>query len=248
MNVLNKNRLKLLAREVLDLFYPRDCLHSGEKLPSDSHYRYFSENSIHEIQFVKGPSCYTCGGPFSGEVIGDRICPSCKDLKPKFSQGKTAFMLKGAGRKLIHELKYHEGFHMWLDVAKLISQVPGYLEFIEGAVLVPVPLHWSKLRQRGFNQSLLLAKCLAQNASEARVGNILTRIKSTQTQTYLSKDERRKNVRNAFSLARKTAINTSLRYIIIDDVFTTGATLNACATVLKKNGAKQIDIVTLGHG
>lgn len=241
-------QLKILGREILDLFYPRNCLSTGNPLHSESAYRYLSEISVCEMQWVHEPACLTCGFPFFGLVQGNRICANCKELEPIFLSGKTAFMLKGPVRKLIHELKYHSGLHLLPDIVKLVRQVPGYIDFLEDAILVPVPLHRSKLKKRGFNQSLLIARCLAKEARGARVVELLKRVKSTKSQTYLGRSERTKNVKNAFALSSKTAINESLRYIIIDDVFTTGATLNACARVLKKNGASNINVLTLGHG
>lgn len=248
MNIHLKSRLKLFGRAALDLFYPRDCVGSGITLTPKSAYRYLSDTSVSEIHWSKGPACLTCGYPFSGELIGARICPSCKDLEPIFSSGKTAFMLKGTGKKLIHELKYHKGLHLLPDLIHLVKQVPGYIDYLNGAILVPVPLHRSKLRKRGFNQSYLLATRLASQTQGATVIELLKRVKATKTQTYLDRQERQKNVKNAFALRSKAVINGNLRYIIIDDVFTTGATLNACAAVLKKNGANNINILTLGHG
>lgn len=243
-----KNQLQCLGRAFLDLFYPRDCLISGIALKHKSQYRYLSDKSVSEIHWAKSPACKTCGIPFFGEVSGDRMCPHCKDSKFIISSGKTAFILKGPGKKLIHEFKYHKGFHLLPDIIKLVMQVPGYIEFLEGAILVPVPLHKSKLRKRGFNQSLVFAEGLAKETIGAQVVELLKRVKATSTQTYLGKALRQKNVKNAFALSPKAVINKSSRYIIIDDVFTTGATLNACAEVLRKNGANNIDILTLGHG
>lgn len=245
---LSFKRLKLFGREILDLFYSRDCLNSGEKLGSRSQYRYLSDKSVSEIYWAKSPACMTCGYPFAGEVRGERMCPDCRESKFIFTSGKTAFILKGPGKKLVHEFKYHRGFHLLPDIMKLVRQVPGFINYVEGAILVPVPLHRSKLRKRGFNQSLLFAEGLAKEAAGAKVMELLRRVKATTTQTYLGKELRQKNVKNAFALSPKAVINGSLRYIIIDDVFTTGATLNACAAVLKKNGANNINILTLGHG
>lgn len=248
MNSWLQFQLKLLGREILDLFYPRDCLNTGDPLRSENKYRYLSEASVNSIQWAKDSACTTCGLPFARIVRGNRICPNCKELEPIFSSGKTAFMLKGPARKLIHELKYHNGFHLLPDIVKLVKGIPDYISHLEDAILVPVPLHRSKLKKRGFNQSLLLAQYLAKEASGSKVIELLKRVKSTKSQTYLGRSERTKNVKNAFALSSKTVINGNLRYIIIDDVFTTGATLNACAAVLKKNGARNIHVLTLGHG
>lgn len=175
-------------------------------------------------------------------------CPDCIELKPVFQHGKTLFLLKDSGKAIIHELKYHGGLHLIADIKKLIANNNDYLNYISGAVLVPVPLHIKKLRKRGYNQSLILAQILNKLNPNTQIQEALIRTKFTGSQTQLSREERLKNVKNAFVLSSKTKIANDIRYIIVDDVFTTGATLNSCASVLQKNGASHIDIITLGHG
>lgn len=243
-----KIRVKALTTELLDLIFPRECLLSGTPIPSNNPYRYLLPSELQKIHWVSPPHCQCCGYPFYGELQKSRLCPHCEDLNPLFEQGKTAFLLKEGGRKLIHELKYHQGFHLWPDVEKLIKKIPEYLKFIENSILVPVPLSAKKQHQRGFNQSLFLAKILSKSCSRSTIYELIRRVKHTKTQTRLTRKERKLNVKNAFALSPKVVINSSLTYTLVDDVFTTGATLNACAAVLKKNGARKIQVITLGHG
>jgi competence protein ComFC len=119
---------------------------------------------------------------------------------------------------------------------------------LEEAVLVPVPLHPRKERERGYNQSALIAESIAGRFEGVRLEALLERVIDTRSQTQFNRQERYRNLRNAFSLVKKRAIDPSQRYIIVDDVFTTGSTLNACAATLRKAGAKRVDVLTLGHG
>lgn len=149
---------------------------------------------------------------------------------------------------MIHDLKYHDSYYLWPDVEKLALKSPDFINFLSNSILVPVPLHPSKFKRRGFNQSYLLAQSFSRIAENVTVSPLLKRIKNTQSQTHLSKIERKSNVKKAFAFFSKSAINRGLKYIIIDDVFTTGSTLNECAKVLRKHGINNIKIATLGHG
>jgi ComF family protein len=170
-------------------------------------------------------------------------------LEPEFSEGKTAILLKGPGRSLIHTLKYHHGLHVLEDIVEIMISTPGYVEYLRGAVLVPVPLHPRKMRERRYNQSLLLAECAAQaSGGSARVQELLQRVVDTESQTHYDRRARQKNLKNAFALASGAAINSGQRYILVDDVFTTGSTLNAGAAVLSRAGVLTLDAVTFGHG
>jgi ComF family protein len=116
-------------------------------------------------------------------------------------------------------------------------------------LLVPVPLHARKERERGYNQAALLAECLAELAGDgARVERLLRRTADTTSQTAFDRRSRMANLKNAFALARGATLIPEHHYILVDDVFTTGSTLNNCARTLRRAGALKLDIVTLGHG
>ena len=135
------------------------------------------------------------------------------------------------------------------DIAVLIRMTPGMVDFVRGAVLVPVPLHSRKEREREYNQSRLLAQQFAAAGGPGtRVAEPLRRVVDTPTQTALDRRTRQANLKNAFALRKGAAINAADRYVLIDDVFTTGSTLNACAAVLRRSGGMNLDVVTFGHG
>ncbi|HEX9784690.1 MAG TPA: phosphoribosyltransferase family protein [Opitutaceae bacterium] len=134
------------------------------------------------------------------------------------------------------------------DIAALVRANTYFAGFLAGAVLVPVPLHPRKQRERGFNQAELIANCLVQTVGAAGVEMRLKRVVDTATQTRLNRQSRQENLKNAFALATTDLLKTSSRYVLVDDVFTTGATLNACARALRRSGLTRIDVATLGHG
>jgi ComF family protein len=240
--------LQQLWREKLDVVFPRSCVHCGG-LAEGGTLRHLCATCAKLLFVVEPPYCATCGHPYFGETEVNRVCQHCEMLAPKFGQGKTAILLKGSGRSLVHALKYHHGLHVLEDMARVMAAAPGYLEYLRDAVLVPVPLHPRKRRERRYNQSLLLAQCAAEAAGgQTRVEELLARVVDTESQTHYDREARQKNLKNAFALASGAAINSGRRYLLVDDVFTTGSTLNACAAVLRRAGVLNLDVVTFGHG
>ena len=169
------------------------------------------------------------------------------ELAPLFDQGKTLFLAKGPARSLLNELKYRHGFYVLRDLAQMVERTNHYKRYLHGATLIPVPLHPVKARERGFNQSQRLAAMLAKTC-DAQVAELLIRTQFTQTQTRLDRNARQQNVKNAFAIAPNAHVIAQTNYILIDDVFTTGSTLNACAAVLRQAGAQSIKVATIGHG
>jgi len=150
---------------------------------------------------------------------------------------------------MIIELKYHHGLHVLHEIEMIVRQSPHLLSHLRDAVLVPVPLHPRKERERGYNQSLLLAEVFARAAGgETRVDSLLQRVTDTMTQTAFDRRSRRENLKNAFALAPRSSILPNQHYILVDDVFTTGSTLNSCASVLRDAGVVKLDVATFGHG
>ena len=151
-------------------------------------------------------------------------------------------------RELVHTLKYQNGFFALKDLVSVALIAPGVREFLEGAVLVPVPLHpWRQFR-RSYNQTRLIAEKLVPEVRDVRMEDLLRRVRWTGSQTRLSREKRRLNMRGAFALRKGRVVDASVRYVVLDDVFTTGSTLNACCETLRRAGAVNLDILALGHG
>lgn len=237
-----------IVRGLGDIAFPRSCV-SCSGLAEHASYRHLCTRCAEQIEFVEAPACLICGHPFYGELAGERICPHCEGLAPAFREGRTCVLFKGPVRALIHELKYHRGLYTLADMELVIRNSPRVLELVRGSVLVPVPLHSRKERERGYNQTALLSERFASAAGGCtRVESILRREVDTRSQTTFDRRSRRTNLKNAFALRRRASINPDQHYVLVDDVFTTGSTLNSCAGVLRRAGCLNLDVVTLGHG
>jgi len=242
------SHLVQLWRDKLDVVFPRVCVHCGGTVEEGS-CRHLCPRCVRLVQIVRSPHCPTCGHPYFGEVEENRLCLHCEALVPRFGEGRTAILLQGAGRSLVHALKYHQSLQVLEDIVVIMRATPGYVDWVRGAVLVPVPLHPRKRRERGYNQSHLLAECCVQAAEgQAEVNELLVRVVDTESQTHYDRETRQENLKNAFALAPGGTINPALRYLIVDDVFTTGSTLNSCAAALRRSGVLSLDVVTFGHG
>lgn len=248
------NALVEFARGLGDVVFPPRCVHCGELVArvesgGPAGFRHLCVSCVAELEWVKPPHCTTCGHPFYGVVEGERMCPHCEGLEPEFREGRTAVLFKGPARSLVIELKYHRGLHVLADMEEIFRRAPHVLEAVRGAVLVPVPLHSRKARERGYNQAQLLAETLARAAgAETGVQPLLRRRVDTASQTAFDRRTRLANLKNAFALAPRAALNPALHYILVDDVFTTGSTLNSCARALRRGGGVNVDVVTFGHG
>lgn len=239
--------LSTLWEHTCDHLFPGRCLVTGKWIPAGMRYKFLSPEAVQRLFFINGPACVTCGYPFHGWVEGPRSCPHCRQLKPIFRQGISALLLREGARQMVYHLKYRQNRAVIRDILSAMEDCPGYLEFAEDAILVPVPLHWKKQWKRGFNQSLLLAEGIAGLVPSAQVWNGLRRPESKISQTMLSREERTRNVRGVFEL-RKMPPQPEARYIVVDDVFTTGATLNASAYALLLGGIRRIDVMSFAHG
>jgi ComF family protein len=247
------NALAQLVRGVGDVVFPPGCVQCRGLVErtdvAAAGFRHVCARCARQIDLVTPPHCTTCGHPFYGEVAGERICPHCEGLAPAFREGRTAVLLKGPARALVHELKYHKGLFVLRDMEEIFRRSPHVLALARGATLVPVPLHPRKERERGFNQSALLAEALARAAGGgARVAVLLRRTADTGSQTHHDRRARQANLKNAFALARGATLNPDTHLVLVDDVFTTGSTLNSCALVLRRAGGLKLDVITFGHG
>src|ERR1044072_3845244 len=147
-----------LWRDKLDVLFPRSCVHCGGVVEG-GRLRHLCPACERLLFVVRPPNCTTCGHPFFGETEVNRLCPHCETLEPRFGEGRTAILLKGSGRSLVHALKYHHGLQVLEDIAAIMAMVPGYADYMRDATLVPVPLHPKKEAKRQYNQSRLLAGC-----------------------------------------------------------------------------------------
>ncbi|HQE92565.1 MAG TPA: ComF family protein [Anaerolineae bacterium] len=154
-------------------------------------------------------------------------------------------MFEGEVRDVIHALKYRGARDILSPLAKRMAEVWRYHK-MESDLLIPVPLHANREAKRGYNQSALVAQALGRQIGVPVAEGVLTRVRDTMSQTKLNREERQKNVANAFVYSARTQLDGK-RVTLIDDVATTGATLEACAVVVMSNGAKSVNAFTLAR-
>jgi len=250
LSALTARTLRTAGAGLANVVFPPTCIVcSGLVERSGLALAHVCSDCAATIDYVEQPHCPTCGHPFFGEMAGERSCPHCEGLDPEFDAGKTATLFRGPVRALVIDLKYHRGLHVLRDIEAIIERHAGFRSWIRGAVLVPVPLHPRKLRERGYNQAQLVAETFARAAGEGTtVATLLRRVVDTETQTAFDRKTRIANLKNAFALAPGAALNPALSYVLVDDVFTTGSTLNRCAHVLRAGGALNLRVATLAHG
>jgi competence protein ComFC len=239
---------ELWKRAAVDLFFPGDCpICEGAAYQDEVSFACLS--CLDSIAWIKHSRCKLCGMGMDGLDYAGLVCKNCRESSPVFSAGRTLFHLNPAGRKLVHQIKYHGDKRILQDIPFFLERAPQFLEFITGAVLIPVPLHKKKLRKRRFNQSLWIAEAFARQAGVSTVAyDCMLRTRNTPSQTELDRNERRKNVKNAFALKEGTCLDGFDRVVLVDDVYTTGATLDACASALLERGVRTVEVATLGHG
>lgn len=202
------------------------------------------------LKFIDTPCCGACGYPFEFEPIGlekdvDALCLRCHAHKPAFNRARAAITYDENSRKLILDFK-HGGRTDGLNFFAAQMHRAGKDLFKDADILVPVPLHKSRLRKRRFNQAALLARALSQLSGTPYQTETFLRQKNTPSQggqTFLG---RRRNVSGAFTIPPKyKAQIKGKRILLIDDVYTTGSTLTACARTLKRAGVGDVDALTL---
>ncbi len=224
-----------------DVFFPLvcPCCH-GVMAPVD---RLLCPSCFSRLQFIGEPHCLCCGEVFSGSGK-NHLCGVCLRRRRAFDRARSPFVYEQVVAHLIHSLKYAGHQHGVATLCGLIQQSGVLRELHQPDIIIPVPLHVKRLRSRGFNQALVLAKGVFPDTSDIIRCDVLTRTIDTPSQTGLSGIERRQSLQNAFALARPDEV-ADKRILLFDDVFTTGATAEECAKVLRKAGARGIEVLTV---
>jgi ComF family protein len=231
---------------LIDFFFPPKCLLCGEnlgELPDDHPCPLCTER----IKFFSHPRCPCCGLGF-GDIPGeDHLCSTCLTEERYFTRARAIGPYEGLMAEAIHRFKYQGASRLAKPLGIFLAEyMDPEFPFADFELILSVPLHPRRLRQRGFNQSLLLARRVSRAHSIPLDFTALRRTRHTEPQTHLSGSERQKNIRGAFEVRRPEVI-AEKHILLIDDVFTTGSTVQECAKVLLKAEAKQVDVLILAR-
>lgn len=239
--------MRHLWESLLNLLYPARC--SGCGRPTDR--PEFCRRCRARIETPGTPLCPSCGVPFHTREDADHRCGRCLQHPPTFGRARACTIYDAADtsdhplKSVLQQYKYQRD--VWLAQplgALLVERAPFAVSSYD--VIMPVPLHMQRLRWRGFNQAQFLARPLAGAARVPLDPYSLQRIRPTRPQVELDEKERRHNVAGAFRVARPAHV-AGRRILLVDDVYTTGATVNECSRVLQRAGAKDVDVLVLAR-
>jgi ComF family protein len=241
--------MKALVNAALDLLYPRNCLICEKTTLPEGCKGVVCPGCREGVKFIEPPCCDRCALPFPGEIDGHFVCGYCKDLHFHFTRAYAVCRAEGVVRDCIHRFKYNKEMYYGRHLTEWI--VEGARHRVEdwAAVdaVVPVPLFPRKQREREFNQAEYLARAVGKAFAKPVITGRLRRVKDTGTQTKLDAKQRGENLRNAFAM-RRGEVFEGKRIVLVDDVFTTGATLDGCAKVLRRAGAADVWVLVLARG
>ena len=245
MNLLAS--LKAVSDVALGFIYPNVCQICGEERATPAE-GFVCARCRHQVHFIEPPFCRRCGLPFDGALTAAFECANCRGMDLHFSSARSAVSATGMMLDVIHRYKYRRA--LWFEpflADLLVRRALPELHAQRWHRIVPVPLHPSKQRQREFNQAEHLARHLSAAANIPLDTELLKRVVATRTQTKLTRQQRAENMRNAFAMRDGQKL-TGERILLFDDVFTTGATTDACAKVLRAAGAEEVAVWTLARG
>lgn len=222
-------------RAALDFALPPRCAGCG-RIVDDVHL--FCSPCWSELEFLTGNCCARCGLPLG--ATDSEICAACLARPPRLDRVRAAVAYGEISRRLALRLKYGRKTALAETMARSMERL---LEpMVPGAVLVPVPLHRSRLWSRGFNQSMLIAGALARRKGLALEPHLLRRQRRTPSLRGLNVRQRRRAVADAFAVDPGNEL-AGQTFVLVDDVYTTGSTANACARALKRAGAARVELI-----
>nr|WP_272212151.1 ComF family protein [Marinicella sp. W31]MDC2878057.1 ComF family protein [Marinicella sp. W31] len=241
-------RSAAVARDTLamlgNLVFPPVCAACGKTTGT---HRALCVNCWSNIRFIERPYCAVLGTPFSHDLGPEIMSAEAIAHPPDFDRLRSAAFYSGTVRNLVHALKYRDNTHLAVMMATWMQRADdGMIARCDG--IAAVPLHTTRLMSRRFNQSAELARNLARLSSKPFLPGLLRRKRRTSQQVGLTRSAREDNVRGAFALARDHEDQVFGKSILlIDDVYTTGATVSAAARVLRRKGASEINVLTFAR-
>jgi ComF family protein len=233
--------LKQIITFIIDIIYPHQCLSCKDFIASSG----MCVQCWKKLFFITNPCCSICSEPFEFDTRNDMICGDCLIERPVFDQALCLIDYNDFSKKLIHKLKFQDNYLVAKFFAPMLKNKIMSCQY-DIDYIIPVPMHKYKLLTRKYNHAALLARYITKNLKVKSNSDVLIKKIKTKSQASLSKKARLINIKNSFQVnpAYKDKI-LGKNILIIDDVYTTGATLNECSKILKKNGANKIIVATI---
>ena len=233
-----------LARRALDLALPPRCIGCGTRVDAAG---LACAACWSRITFIAPPLCSCCGAPFDFEIDGDRRCATCYAAPPAFDRARAAAIYDDGSRSLILGFKHGDRLHATPAFGAWAARAGTEL-LADADLIAPVPLHRWRLLKRRYNQAALIGGSVSKRTGVPHLPDLLERSRATPSQGELGRTARLRNVAGAFRLNPRHADRVKgSRIVLVDDVLTTGATVNACAKVLRRGGAARVDVLTLAR-
>ncbi len=232
---------------LLDMLFSRTCESCGKDLAEEGGALCWDCQA--GVKTVQVPFCERCGDPVAGMVSGPFECAWCRKTKPAFDWARSAVRYDGVAKACIRRFKYNAGIWLQEDLVGWLMALwrtcPASIRAADA--VTSVPLYPKRERERGYNQAALLGEALARRVGIPFRRGLLGRKKATATQTHLTAAQRVHNVRGVFSVPWPGRVRGA-RIVLVDDVMTTGATVNECARALQEAGAASIMVLTVARG
>lgn len=229
----------------IDGILPPRCPFTGEIVDSQG---MISPQAWGQLSFITKPQCHACGFPFEFAVPAgaiETLCAPCLAERPEYSKARSALLYNDASRDFILGFKHGDQIHSVVAMIPWLKQAGADI-LPDADMVVPVPLHRWRLLRRRYNQAAVIGRAIAKDTGKIFVADALLRTRATPTQGHLKAQARAENVRKAFCVHPKRIVSGK-KIILVDDVYTTGATVRECVKVLKKAGAADVSVLTLAR-
>lgn len=229
-----------------DLLFPPVCGSCSNPLPVGSGHK-LCRDCFRDVEFIRSPMCLCCGAGLSLDAGSeDRFCRECLRRLPVYDQARSAFVYRQPVSTLLLKLKFQADTRATGAIDWLISRSQRLPVQTSYDLIMPVPLHHKRLKERGLNQSLILTRLLFGDYPRNIVPSGLIRVRNNVSQTELSGRKRRRNLKNAFTINPLVKVD-GRTVCLVDDVYTTGTTVSECAKTLKSAGARRVDVWTFAR-
>jgi len=233
-------------KSVIDVIYPPRCSLCGVFMKNGPESG-MCPICLSQIKYIASPLCNRCGKPFHSEIVTDHLCGECLTSEKYLRRARSVGYYDGMLRKAIHLFKYKLKSNLAVPLGNIMAnQMQSFFSDTEYHSIIPVPLHPRRLRERGFNQALALARVIGKKYRINLDNYTLTRNRETKPQVGLSEHDRKNNVKDAFYLLKRDRI-IDKNVLLLDDVYTSGNTVGECAKVLVRAGAHKVDVLTLAR-